>query len=321
VIDLVSRQVIYTAAGPFLGWANGDTFLIDGNQKYGALTVRPSLISGDATGGGGPRKEAQDRPSDVLGLSAPGSCHACASWSDSPMTLDLDNGIVAFPDTFNGGTGDVYELASGFKACCARRMPTPFLPARLQRCRREAQAVRGVRPTRCGRRVAGAAGTCAMAWPSATSMIPRRPEARYADQEWYKAAIPFARARPAPRARTQAQSTRIAGLTKASCCAATGARARGARRSAREASSREGLLTELSRFGVDAAPRLAREAIPFSNSPLGEGARRRYDADNKKLEPRSIGAARRSSGACSPTFPRSSPSRQRKLGVLPDVPL
>jgi phosphoglycerate dehydrogenase-like enzyme len=26
------------------------------------------------------------------------------------MTLDLDNGIVAFPDTFGGGIGEVYEL-------------------------------------------------------------------------------------------------------------------------------------------------------------------------------------------------------------------
>jgi len=26
VIDLVSQQVIHVAAGPFVGWANGDTF-------------------------------------------------------------------------------------------------------------------------------------------------------------------------------------------------------------------------------------------------------------------------------------------------------
>ena len=31
VIDLISQQVIYTAAGPFVGWANGDAFLIDGD--------------------------------------------------------------------------------------------------------------------------------------------------------------------------------------------------------------------------------------------------------------------------------------------------
>src|SRR5262249_17107016 len=39
-------------------------------------------------------------------------------WTDQPMTLDLDNGVVVFPDTFQGGIGDVYELASGFKSCC-----------------------------------------------------------------------------------------------------------------------------------------------------------------------------------------------------------
>jgi hypothetical protein len=50
-----------------------------------------------------------------------------------------------------------------------------------------------------------------------------------------------------------------------------------------EASARGGLLTELSRFGVDAAPPLAREVIPFSNSPASEDARGRYDAENKSV--------------------------------------
>ena len=45
VIDLVSQQVIHTAAGPFVGWANGDAFLVDGTSQYGGLSVRPSLIS------------------------------------------------------------------------------------------------------------------------------------------------------------------------------------------------------------------------------------------------------------------------------------
>ena len=117
VIDLVSQQVIDTAAGPFAGWANGDAFFIDGTSQYGGLSVRPSLISRPAPAPSG--DDPQDKPSDGLGLGAPGSCHACASWSDSPMTLDLDNGIVAFPDTFGGGSGEVFELASGFKGCCA----------------------------------------------------------------------------------------------------------------------------------------------------------------------------------------------------------
>ena len=45
VIDLVSQQVIHTAAGPFVGWANGDALLVDGTSQYGGLSVRSSLIS------------------------------------------------------------------------------------------------------------------------------------------------------------------------------------------------------------------------------------------------------------------------------------
>ena len=43
------------------------------------------------------------------------------------MTLDLDNGIVVFPDTFGGGSGEVFELASGFKGCCGTA-GAPALP-------------------------------------------------------------------------------------------------------------------------------------------------------------------------------------------------
>ena len=116
VIDLVSQQVIHSAMGPFVGWVNGDAFLIDGTSQYGGLSLRPSIISRLVATGG---DSAQDKPSDGLSLMAPGSCHACSSWTDSPMTLDLDNGIVVFPDTFSGGSGEVFELASGFKGCCA----------------------------------------------------------------------------------------------------------------------------------------------------------------------------------------------------------
>jgi hypothetical protein len=286
VIDLVSRQVIYTAAGPFLGWANGDTFLIDGNQKYGALTVRPSLISGETTGGGGPAEGgAKDRPSDVLGLSAPGSCHACASWSDSPMTLDLDNGIVAFPDTFNGGTGDVYELASGFKACCAAPDANASPPGAAgndadAKLRQFVASTYEVRPVewRGGWNVRDGLAFSRIYDPLATD------NRSYADQEWYKAAIPLrdglVQHRPLE---ARAQSTRIAGLTEGVVLRGDWRQSARRARSLTEASSREGLLTELSRFGVDAAPPLAREAISFSNSPLGEDARQRYEGDNKKL--------------------------------------
>ena len=52
------------------------------------------------------------------------------------MTLDLDNGIVVFPDTFGGGVGEVFELASGFKACCEgggkRAHRGPLVPGRCR---------------------------------------------------------------------------------------------------------------------------------------------------------------------------------------------
>jgi hypothetical protein len=101
VIDLVSGNPIATPSGSYIGWAHSDSFLIIGSGSWGALSVRPTLISraiepktpateGETDGPGEP-------PDDGLGLQHPGSCHACASWSDDNLMLDLDNGILALP--------------------------------------------------------------------------------------------------------------------------------------------------------------------------------------------------------------------------------
>jgi Caspase domain len=284
VIDLVSQRVIYTAAGPFVGWANGDALLVDGTDQYGGLSVRPSLISRLV---GTSADDPQDKPSDGLGLGAPGSCHACASWTDSPMTLDVDNGIVAFPDTFGGGIGEVFELASDFKACCAAASgnspPSPGGKDTDARLKQFVAATYEVRPIewKPGWNVRGGLTFSHIYDPLA------KPNPGLADQEWYKGAIPL-RGQLTPHrtleAQAQSSSTHIAGLAEGVVLRGDWRQSARRARTTAEASARDGLLTELSRFGVDAAPPLAREAIPFSNSPASEDARGRYDTENKKLE-------------------------------------
>ena len=114
-----------------------------------------------------------------------------------------------------------------------------------------------------------------------------KPDSGLSDQEWYKAAIPLRgqlTLHRALEAQAQSASTRIAGLAEGVVLRGDWRQSARRARTTAEASAREGLLTELSRFGVNAAPPLAREATPFSNSPASEDARGRYDTENKKLE-------------------------------------
>ena len=229
------------------------------------------------------------------------------------MTLDLDNGIVAFPDTFGGGIGEVYELASGFKGCCAAADAGAASGLGQQRHRRKAQAVRGrdlrgparrveARLERARRpglqphlRSARQAGS--NPWPTRSGT---RPPSRCASQLTLHRVL---------EAQAQSSSTRIAGLAEGVVLRGDWRQSARRARTTAEASAREGLLTELSRFGVDAAPPLAREAIPFSNSPASEDARGRYESDNKKLEAEieqaqqgaGAAAARRRSGDQAPS--------------------
>ena len=114
-----------------------------------------------------------------------------------------------------------------------------------------------------------------------------KPDQTMADQAWYKGAIPLRGQLALHRmleAQAQSSSMRIAGLAEGVVLRGDWRQSARRARTTAEASAREGLLTELSRFGVDTAPPLAREVTAFSNSPASEDARGRYDTDNKKLE-------------------------------------
>jgi hypothetical protein len=321
VIDLVAQQVIHTAAGPFVGWTNGDALLVDGTDQYGGLSVRPSLISRLVVTSA---DDPQGKPSDGLGLGAPGSCHACASWTDSPMTLDLDNGIVVFPDTFGGGSGEVFELASGFKACCVAAsessLPSPAgkdTDSRLKQFVAETYEVRPIE-WKPGWNVRGGLAFSHIYDPLA------KPNSGLADQEWYKGAIPLRQQLTPHRtleAQAQSPSSRIAGLTEGVVLRGDWRQSARRARTTSEASARQGLLTELSRFGVDAAPPLAREAIAFSNSPASEDAKGRYDADNKKLDAEIDKRSKVLERRLLADVPAINPHLgQRKAGELPAFP-
>ena len=280
VIDLVSQQVIHVAAGPFVGWANGDAFLIDGTSQYGGLSVRSSIVSRPLEAG---HEDPKDRPDDGLSLSGPGACHACASWTDQPMTLDLDNGVVVFPDTFQGGIGDVYELASGFKSCCTSAGASALGSRKDSETKLKAfvAATYEVRPMvwKEGWNVRGGLSFSHIYDPLA--------DRDASDQAWYQGAIPLRGQLVLHRpleAQAQAPTARIAGLAEGVLLRGDWRQSARRPRTTAEASPRDGLLTELSRFGVNTAPLSPREAIAFSNSPASEDARGRYDTENKALE-------------------------------------
>jgi hypothetical protein len=116
VIDLATGEIIATPAGPFIGWLEGDSYLLDAQGSFGVLTIRPTIISRRPTG---PADPGREDVGDDLTFTHPGSCHACASWSDDNFLLDLDNGVLAFTgrEGFAAATS-LFELASGQLACC-----------------------------------------------------------------------------------------------------------------------------------------------------------------------------------------------------------
>jgi hypothetical protein len=190
------------------------------------LTVRPSIVSRPHEAG---EADPKERPGDGLSLSAPGSCHACASWTDSPMTLDLDNGVVVFPVTFQGGIGDVYELASGFKSCCANAgagVPGSRSQNSDNKLKAFVVATYEVRPMEWnkGWNVRGGLAFSHIYDPSPIAMPATRPGT--------KAPFPCAgslRCIARSRRRRNRQRRASPALPKASCCAVTGARVRAAR--------------------------------------------------------------------------------------------
>src|SRR5262245_24705084 len=107
------------------------------------------------------------------------------------------------------------------------------------------------------------------------------------DQAWYQGAIPLRGQLVLHRpleAQAQAPTAPIAGLAEGVLLRGDWRQSARRPRTTAEASPSDGLLTELSRFGVNTAPLSPREAIVFSNSPASEDARGRYDTENKALE-------------------------------------
>jgi hypothetical protein len=110
VVDLVSREVIARPFGFYIGFAEGDAYLIAGQASWGSLQVRPTLLSrptlswSGAGGGAGPTH-------DGLDLIGSGDCHACPSWNgNNHLTIDLDAGTIIFK---GAQVITAYEMATG----------------------------------------------------------------------------------------------------------------------------------------------------------------------------------------------------------------
>ena len=116
-VDLASSDVIAGLHDPFIGFSEGNSYLLDGRASFGWLFIRPMLISRAVASRVASDEEAT---ADRLTIDHWGSCHACVSWTDDAVALDLDNGVLAYA----GGQplADnkkicLYELASGLETC------------------------------------------------------------------------------------------------------------------------------------------------------------------------------------------------------------
>jgi hypothetical protein len=291
VIDLVSREVVAKPAGPFIGWTAGDAFLIDGQGEYGRIGLRSTLIGRSGGGADGWwsatdawRREGGDDHDDRLTLWYNGGCHACSSWTDTALTLDLDKGLIAFAGDSDIAQAAIFDIASGAKGGAAT------LPEQKHR----------VQPR-----------SAKLAWsasePIRFSQIYdalSEPNASLRDQTWHKAALPMRSAlnlhrEIAPRA----MADEVASL-------AGPAKSRGdwieARRSLGAPPGQGGkLVNELSRFGVSAASPAARELAPVFTASVSEAGRARERLDYKKAE--------------AETKAKTAPVRERLLREIPSI--
>ena len=222
------------------------------------------------------------------------------------MTLDPDNGIVAFPDTFGGGIGEVLRAGLRVQGLLrgSRRGRSPGSASKDAdaKLRQFVAATYEVRPVEWKR---GWNVRDGLAFSHIYDPLAKTDQA-WPTRRGTRVRIPLRGQLALHRmleAQAQSSSMRIAGLAEGVVLRGDWRQSARRARTTAEASAREGLLTELSRFGVDTAPPLAREATAFSNSPASEDARGRYDADNKKLEAEIDQAQQgRSSDGCSPRF-------------------
>ena len=307
VIDLVSQQAIYTAAGPFVGWVNGDALLVDGTSQYGGLSVRPALISRLAvTSGDNP----QDKPDDGLGLGAPGSCHACTSWTRPPMTLDWTTASSCSPtrSAVASARSTSWPPASRPAAPPQRGsgLPGPSGKDTDAKLKQFVAATYEVRPVewKPGWNVRDGLAFSHIYDPLA------KPDASLADQEWYKAAIPLRGqlklashagsaspialdAHRRPR-RGRRAARRLAPERAARAHDRRGVRARGAAHGAQPLRGGRG----------PAAGARGDPVLQLAGERGRQGALRNREQEARGRDRAS--AARRSSGGCSPTFRRSS---------------
>ncbi len=267
VIDLVSGDLIARPSGSYIGWTHGDSFLITGGGSWGALSVQPALISPPPEPEEGETlvtdaaPEGPGGPSDPgFGLQHPGSCHACASWSDDNLMLDLDNGILAFTGKFDANASPVFELASGASLCCKGSAQDQqefidrtyaIVPFRMEpgwHAREPIQFSQIYDP---------------LTEPSAKEV---------ADQEWFKAAMPLRNQllvhktidpkTPTMEVATASINTVVRGDWR------TKTPALDVKSPAAQTRSR--LLAELKHLGLSGAEPAAREVTPFVNSWAGE---------------------------------------------------
>ena len=275
VIDLVSGTLIAAPSASYIGWAHADSFLITGSGSWGALSVRPTLIlppldpqsqtpvtNAEPEGPGGP-------PDYGFRLDHPGSCHACASWSDDNLMLDLDNGILAFTGSFDANASPVFELASGASLCCKGSAQdqqdfidrtyavVPFHMEPGWHAREPIQFSQIYDP---------------LADPSAKEV---------ADQPWFKAAMPLRSQllvhktidpkTPTMEVATASINTVVRGDWRAKM------RTLDVKSAGSHTKSR--LLAELNQLGLMAAAPATREAIPFVNSWAGDDRRGQFHDD------------------------------------------
>ena len=260
VIDLTSGTVVATLGGSFIGFVDDDSYVIDGQGSWGALAVRSTLISRQAST---MAQAPGEVPDDFLSLRHPGSCHACTSWTDDNVVLDTDHGILIYSSASGfEASAAVYELASGAKLCCeAATQVSAFIS--------KTYAPGFVAPLKgWGARTPIRFSHVDDPLKNTLVTDPNfKTEAKdFPNQDWYKVAMVLKR----QLVTHSGQEPKVSRIEVASATAASVVRgdwrthaarvARGTDEPAKTAGS------ELAQIGLVVAAPLAREQIPFSNS-------------------------------------------------------
>jgi hypothetical protein len=86
VIDLVSGSMIDTFPSGVLAWARADSFVINGFDAWGGVSIRQTVVD----------RATSTTSGQIIG------CHACSAWNDTQMLLDVDHGYFAAGGGFQG---------------------------------------------------------------------------------------------------------------------------------------------------------------------------------------------------------------------------